>query len=130
MKLTQLSVLALLAITSQGAFAQSRGASSGMPQSASIGSPGGSPSGPSSAGGSSTAGSTDASAVTNAGSAFVGDSSMEMTDTSTTSTSTVDVMPTGEMANTGGEPEIMLLAGMLLATGGLLIRRKAGAQSL
>ncbi len=119
MKIAQLSVLAALAFaTTHSAFAQgpdtrSSGSSSSSPSS--------SPSG-SQAGGSAT----DASAVTNVGSAFASDTTIA--DTTTTSAS--DAVPGAEMANTGGEPQLMLLAGVLLASGGLLLRRKMGAQSV
>lgn len=114
MKLAQLSILAVLAIASQGAFAQSAPPAMAAPMAAS---------GSSTQGGA-AAGATDASSVTNVGSALVSDPTVDMPAPPTTGA------PSGEMANTGGEPEIMLIAGLLLASGGVLLRRKTSAQSL
>lgn len=114
MKFAQLSVLAALVFATQGAFAQA-------------------PGGPGAPGAPAGGAATDASTVSNAGSSTAAADGTVATDTTITddtTTITADALPEGEMANTGGEPQLMLLAGMLLATGGLLIRRKTSAQSL
>ena len=52
-------------------------------------------------------------------------------DTSTTDTSISDTSLTkGEVPNTGGEPQIMLMAGLVLAACGLLLRRKMAGQAV
>ena len=105
MKIAQLSVLATVLLAASGAFAQPA--------------PGG-------ASTSTTTTTTDASTVTNAGSALASDP----TTSNIPDMTGMDATPKGEMANTGGEPELMFLAGLALATGGLLLRRKTGSQRI
>jgi len=114
MKITHISVLAALVVASQVAFAQPRTGTTGT-----------------------SGGASDASTVTNVGSitssvspspngALPSESGMDgslMSDPSMSSGK-------GEMANTGGEPELMLMGGLVLVACGLLLRRKMAGQAV
>jgi len=111
MKITHISVLAALVVASQVAMAQPRTGTTGTSGS--------------------TGGASDASTVTNVGSV-----------TSTVSSSPNGALPAdsgvtdpslsdpslssgkGELPNGGGEPQLMLMGGLVLAACGLLLRRK------
>ncbi len=121
MKITHISVLAALVVASQVAMAQPRPGATG-PTGGTTGA---------------TGGASDASTVTNIGST-----------TSTVSSSPNGALPSdsgitdpsmsdpsmssgkGEMVNTGGEPELMLMGGLVLAACGLLLRRKMVNQGI
>ncbi len=66
--------------------------------------------------------------VSNVGSITASDTTS--IDTSANDTSLTDTAPKGEMANTGGEPQLMLMAGLVLAACGLLLRRKTAGQAI
>ena len=106
MKITHLTLLALIAIAAPNAFAQAPATAPGSTTTTTT-----------------TTGTADSGAISN------NDSSV----------STVGIAPgteivatddmamateTGELANTGGAPLLMALAGFALASGGLLLRRK------
>lgn len=119
MKIAHISVLAALVVASQVAFAQ---APVNPGSSASIS--------PSTTTTTTTTGAAgDAGSVSNVGSITAS------TDTSSIDTTLPDESGTnsnhkGELANTGGEPQLMLMAGLVLAACGLLLRRKAAGQAI
>lgn len=113
MKIVHISALAALVVASQVAFAQApmNSASSMSPSTTTTGAAG------------------DAGNVSNVGSITAS------TDTSSIDTTIPDESGTnlnnkGEMANTGGEPQLMLMAGLVLAACGLLLRRKTAGQAI
>lgn len=114
MKITHISVLAALVVASQVAMAQPRTGTTGT-----------------------SGGASDASTVTNVGSVTSSVSSSPNgplpTDSATFDSSTTDTTISsgkGELANTGGEPELMLIGGLMLAACGLLLRRKTVNQGV
>lgn len=126
MKIAHISVLAALVVATQVAFAQPP---------AGFQSPSGPPPGfPGSSSGATTTTTTtsgDPGNVSNVGSITSSTSTDVLpTDTSATDTSISDTSTKGELANTGGEPQIMLMAGLVLAACGLLLRRKTAGQAI
>lgn len=117
MKIAHISVLAALVVASQVAFAQSTGntASGSIPTTTTTTTTAGGAAG-------------DPGAVSNVGSVTASDTTS--IDTSTTDPSLTDTAPKGELANTGGEPQLMLMAGLVLAACGLLLRRKTAGQAI
>ncbi len=108
MKITHISALAALVVMSQVAFAQPPAATT-TTTTTSAGDPGN---------------------VSNVGSITSSTSpSTDVLPSDTTADPALDA-PKGEMANTGGEPQILLMAGLVLAACGLLLRRKTAGQAV
>ncbi len=111
MKITHISALAALVVMSQVAFAQAPATTTTTTTSAATGDPG---------------------TVSNVGS-ITASNSTSTTDTlpsDNTTDPSLNAAPKGELANTGGEPQIMLMAGLVLAACGLLFRRKMAGQAV
>lgn len=129
MKIAHISVLAALVVAPQVTFAQ---AERQMAPSALPGGPSASMSGAPSGATTTTTTTTggDAGTISNIGGASSVSGDTLPGDTSTTDTLTDTSLTKGELPSTGGEPQLMLMAGLVLAACGLLLRRKMAGQAV
>ena len=119
MKINHLALLAVLAVSAHSASAQT---SSSDPRSSSGSSSSlSSPSGSAAGAGATTAGG-DSGNISNLDSSASG--GVGLSPDAALVPAEGGELATGELANTGGEPLLMALAGFALASGGLLLRRK------